>query len=79
MQHGKSILDEPGTLTMRGVSLRDCIQWAYEVEPAQISGRALNDARFDIAAKASDPAGIARLRLMLRRVLVEWFGLEIHH
>jgi uncharacterized protein (TIGR03435 family) len=76
----KSITDEPGTLTMHSVTLRDCLQWAYEVEPVQISGPPwIADSRFDINAKAADPADIRRLRLMLRTLLTERFEMKLRH
>src|SRR5579871_5453615 len=44
----------PGSLIIRGASLRVCIQWAYDIAPFQIEGPAwLKDIGFDIAAKAA--------------------------
>ena len=46
---------EPGMLTMRNVTLRTCILWAYDLKPFQLTAPGwLGDARFDIAAKAGD-------------------------
>jgi len=74
-----TIDDEPGRLTMRSVTLRNCLDWAYEVQPFQISGPAwIDDSRFNIQASAAEPANIARLRLMLRTLLAERFGLKLH-
>ncbi len=66
-------------LTMRSVTLRNCLEWAYEVRSFQISGPSwLADTRFDIQAKASDPANIGTLRLMLRALLADRFGMKLH-
>ncbi len=69
----------PGSLTIRGASLRVCIQWAYNVQAAQIEGPGwLKDAGFDIVAKASKPANDDQLRLMLKMLLADRFGLKAH-
>jgi len=76
---GFSIEAGPGTLTTRNVSLRQCLEWAYLVQPFQLSGPSwLGDGRFDIAAKAADAASDDRLRLMLRALLAERFGVKLH-
>jgi uncharacterized protein (TIGR03435 family) len=75
-----SIQDDPGMLTMRGVSLKVCIEWAYNVQAFQVSGPDwLGDSRFAISARATDAANTDRLRLMLRSLLAERFGLKLHH
>lgn len=63
------------------MALHFCIEWAYNVRPLQVTGPAwLNDARFDINAKAADPnADDDQLRLMLRTMLADRFGLRVHH
>ena len=62
------------------MTLRNCLDWSYEVQPFQVSGPTwLDDTRFDIQAKAADPADIGRLRLMLRALLAERFGVKLHH
>jgi uncharacterized protein (TIGR03435 family) len=69
----------PGSLTIRGVSLRFCIEWAYSVPPFQVDAPAwLSDDGFDIVAKASAPVDDVQLRLMLRTLLTERFGLKVH-
>ena len=69
----------PGLVTIRGASLRICIQWAYEIPPFQIQGPDwLKDVGFDIVAKAAGPADEEQLRLMLRTLLAERFGLKTH-
>ena len=80
LHHEKTIIDEPGRLTMRSVTLRDCIDWAWEIQPPQLSGPPwIADTPFDIAAKAAGPADTPQLRLMLRELLTERFGLKLHH
>jgi uncharacterized protein (TIGR03435 family) len=76
---GGTISNDPGILTMRGVTLRNCLQWAYNIQPYQLSGPAwLGDTRYDISAKAVDPADIDRLRLMLQTLLADRFGMKVH-
>src|SRR5579864_8264422 len=58
---------EPGSLSMRNVSLSSCIQWAFEVRPYQVSGPGwLRDQRYDISAKSDGPVREAELRRMLQ-------------
>jgi uncharacterized protein (TIGR03435 family) len=69
----------PGSLTIRGASLRICIQWAYDIPPFQIEGPAwLKDTGFDIVAKAAEPVDEDHLRLMLRTLLATRLGLRVH-
>lgn len=69
----------PGLLTIQGASLRICIEWAYGMPPFQIQGPDwLKDAGFDIVAKPSGPADEDHLRLMLRTLLEQRFGLKTH-
>jgi uncharacterized protein (TIGR03435 family) len=73
------IQTSPGSLTIHGMSLRFCIQWAYGLQPSQLSGPAwLKDVGFDIVAKAAQPVGDETLRLMLRTLLTQRFGLKVH-
>jgi uncharacterized protein (TIGR03435 family) len=69
----------PTSLSMRNVTLRTCVRWAYDVKEFQIvaPGR-LTTGRYDILAKTSDPASGDRLRLMLRALLGERFKLTLH-
>lgn len=71
----------PGVFTVHNVTLRSCIEWAYGIKPLQLTGPDwINDARFDIAARAEDStADDDKLRLMLQTLLAERFGLKIHH
>jgi uncharacterized protein (TIGR03435 family) len=76
---GGIISDAPGALTMRGVTLRNCLQWAYNIRQYQLSGPGwLGDTRYDISAKAVDPVDIDRLRLMLQALLADRFGMRVH-
>jgi uncharacterized protein (TIGR03435 family) len=69
----------PGLLTIQGASLRVCIEWAYEIPPFQIQGPDwLKDVGFDIVAKSAGPADEDHMRLMLRTLLAERFGLKTH-
>jgi uncharacterized protein (TIGR03435 family) len=64
-------------LTMRNVTLRSCISWAYSIQDFQIIG-ALGVDRFDIAAKAAAPSTVPALRAMLGTLLAERFKLTFH-
>jgi uncharacterized protein (TIGR03435 family) len=67
------------SLAIHGLSLRDCIQTAWQLPEAQVSGPAwLGDVRLEIAAKASGPVDEKQLSLMLRGLLTERFGLKTH-
>ncbi|MBZ5626818.1 MAG: TIGR03435 family protein [Acidobacteriia bacterium] len=70
----------PDTLTMRNVSLKSAIRWAYHVFDYQVSGPDwLQSERFDIVAKSAAPATEDQLRAMLETLLAERFKLEVHH
>jgi uncharacterized protein (TIGR03435 family) len=69
----------PGSLTMRNVSMKSCIQWAYDVKNFQVSGPGwLETERYDVAGKAADPVPEAQLRLMLQTLLGDRFKLTLH-
>ena len=72
---------DPGIFSIHNMTLHFCIEWAYDVRPLQITGPAwLNEVRFDINAKAPDHnADDDQLRLMLRAMLADRFGLQVHH
>jgi len=73
------IKTSPGTLTIRGASLRLCIEWAFDIAPFQIEGPDwLKDIGFDIVAKAAEPVDDDHLRLMLRTLLADRFRLKEH-
>jgi uncharacterized protein (TIGR03435 family) len=73
----ESIEISGGRLTMRNVTLRSCISWAYSVQDFQVIG-APDTSRFDITAKAAAPASVAALRGMLGALLAERFKLTFH-
>jgi uncharacterized protein (TIGR03435 family) len=70
----------PGTLRMRDVTVNTCIKWAYGVQDNQISGPDwVHSDRFDIIAKADEPANDDQMKLMLQRLLTDRFKLALHH
>lgn len=75
----ENVTANPGTLTMHNVSLRSALQWAYRMKEYQISGPAwIGDERFDISAKAADPAAEQQLRGMLQNLLSDRFKIALH-
>ena len=80
-QREASMHTDPGFFSVHNVTLRSCIEWAYEIKPRQLMGPAwLADERFDITAHAEDrTAGDDKLRLMLQGLLADRFGLKVHH
>ena len=69
----------PGSLTMRNVPLRTCIDWAYGVDEYQVKGPDwITAERYEIIAKAGDSASPEELRLMLQALLAERFQLKFH-
>jgi uncharacterized protein (TIGR03435 family) len=75
----ENIQVSPGTLTMRNVSFKSCVRWAYHVMSYQVSGPDWMDSeRYDLSAKAAGPATEDQLRLMLQTLLAERFKLTLH-
>ena len=72
---------DPGRLIMRNVTLRRCLQRAYDVPAIQIDGgpKWLDDSHFDIEGRAGYPAQYAELNQMLQTLLAERFHLTLHH
>jgi len=69
----------PGTVTMRNVSLKTSIRWAWHVSEFQVSGPDwLDSERYEIAGKAAGPATEEQLRLMMQALLRERFKLALH-
>ena len=69
----------PGTVTMRNVSLKACIRWAWHVSEFQVTGPDwLDSERYEIAGKAPGPATEEQLRLMMQTLLRERFKLALH-
>jgi len=76
----ENILLSPGSVTMRGISLKGAIRWAWHVSEFQVSGPDwLDSARYEIAGKAAGPAAEDELRLMMQTLLRERFKLALHH
>jgi uncharacterized protein (TIGR03435 family) len=75
----ESIQFTPDSVTMRNVSLKSAIRWAYHVFDYQVSGPDwLQSERYDIVAKAAGPVAEDQLRTMLQALLAERFKLELH-
>jgi uncharacterized protein (TIGR03435 family) len=70
----------PGTLTIRNQSLLVTIGWAYDTPLFQITAPAwVNEERFDILAKAEGGGDETKIKLMLRKLLADRFGLQVHN
>ncbi len=70
----------PGTLTIRNHSLLDTIGWAYDTPLFQITAPAwVNEERFDVLAKAEGGGDETKIKLMLRKLLADRFGLQVHN
>lgn len=85
-QPGFNIEPGPDTLTMRNVTLRQAIQFAYRLHEYQMSGgpKWVDSDGYDIVGKTDDslrPMGFTertdRLRAMLRKLLAERFQLAM--
>ncbi len=69
-----------GFLRMQDVSVQTCIKWAYGVQDSQIAGPDWIDSqKFDIMAKADDPASEEEMKLMMQTLLADRFKLAFHH
>jgi uncharacterized protein (TIGR03435 family) len=69
----------PGTFTMHNEALVYLIQWAYDIPRVEIEGPPwLREVWFDVQAKTSKPATETEMRLMLRKLLEDRFGLKFH-
>ena len=69
----------PGTVTMRNVSLKSSIRWAWHVTQFQVTGPDwLDTERYEIVGKAAGPAPEEQLRLMMQALLQERFKLALH-
>ena len=68
----------PKGITMRNISLRNCLRWAYSVQDSQISGPGWMEAqRFDIVARSAEEAEPDQLRLMMQGLLAQRFRLML--
>jgi uncharacterized protein (TIGR03435 family) len=69
----------PGNLVMRNIAMKEAIQWAYSMEAYQVAGPTfLDDTRFDVVAKAAEPATDDQMRLMMQTLLASRFQLTLH-
>ena len=74
-----NIQTEPGSVTMRNVSLTAAIAWANGVQDFQVTGPAwMNEQRYDIAAKAAGQAPDDRLKEMFRSLLADRLQVAVH-
>jgi uncharacterized protein (TIGR03435 family) len=75
----ESIQFSPDSVTMRNVSFRGAIRWAYHVMDYQITGPDwMADERYDITAKSSTQVAEDQLRVMLQALLADRFRLALH-
>ncbi len=70
---------EGGTLRFVNVTLRNCVQIAYQMKPSQIETPDWMDSlRYDITAKSAGSASDGQIREMLQTLLAERFGMTVH-
>lgn len=80
MQGMEVIQPEPSALTLRNVTLKGALRWAYRVNYAQVQGPAWLDAeRWDISARSGSEVSEDQLRSMLQNLLADRFRMEVHH
>jgi uncharacterized protein (TIGR03435 family) len=69
----------PNGVTMRAISLKAGIAWAYHVMDYQVSGPDwMGFERFDIVAKAAEPVSSDQLREMMQTLLADRFKMAVH-
>ncbi len=69
----------PGSLTFRNADLLRLICWAWDTPRFQVEGPDwMRDQSFDVVAKSQSGGDDDRLRLMLRKLLADRFGLKVH-
>lgn len=74
----EKITISPAGVTMKNISLRSCIRWAYHIRDYQISGPDwLASRRYDIAAKSDSTVSPGELRPMIQRLLSGRFKLIV--
>lgn len=71
---------DPGSMIARAVSLKQLIEWAYQVTDVQVSGGPswMDSKFFDVEAKAESAHSKDELEHMLQPVLAERFKLALH-
>jgi uncharacterized protein (TIGR03435 family) len=75
----ESIQFSPDSVTMRNVSLKSSLQWAYHVMEMQVQGPPwLGSDRYDIVAKSGSAVSEEQLRLMVQDLLAERFHVALH-
>jgi uncharacterized protein (TIGR03435 family) len=75
----ESIQVSPDSVTMRNVSLKSSLRWAYHVMDFQVQGPEwMGSDRFDIVAKSAGPADEAQLQAMMQELLADRFKVELH-
>jgi uncharacterized protein (TIGR03435 family) len=71
---------DPERIDIQGYSMLGLLLTAYDTKAYQISGPGwIQDTRFDIQAKVPPGATRAQVPGMLQALLVERFGLKVHH
>ncbi len=74
----ESIQISPTSLTMRNVSLRSCLRWAYDLRDEQISGPGwLASERYDISATSEAETPVGAMKAMLQKLLTERFTMVV--
>jgi uncharacterized protein (TIGR03435 family) len=76
--------EDPGQITCRWVAVLNLLVRAYGVKNFQIQGlpdwaNNINSDRYDILAKVPPGTTLEQANLMLQNLLVERFGLVVHH
>jgi uncharacterized protein (TIGR03435 family) len=79
-QRSSEFHSRPGMLTIRNYTLHRCIEWAYNLRPLQVEGPEwLRDVNIDIDARVENrQSDDDEIRLMLRTLLAERFGMKAH-
>lgn len=77
---GREIIEtNPGSLKMQNIRLSSALAWAYRIQPNQISGPdGIYSERYVILARTDSPVPDEQLRLMLRKLLLDRFGMSVH-
>jgi len=66
-------------LVLLNTDLGEMIEWAYSIQHSQVSGPAfMQNARYDIRARAAGSVSEKTLRLMLQNLLATRFNLRLH-
>jgi uncharacterized protein (TIGR03435 family) len=74
-----NIQASPGSLTLRNVTLKNAVRWAYHVSEYQVLGPDwLDSTRYDIVARAPGAADEEQMQLMLQSLLADRFKLVLH-